>query len=446
MLRLTRLLVPCLLATLALSSLPSSLQGDVATASIPPATPPLRGRNTRVPTREVSQVDIREAQRSGFTESSGGNAQEGSGGQSVGLELRDGSSRDPKSDKIIDQAEDFSTQDWLNEVGEIGEILGVGSFSTVHAATNITNGQPLAIKMVKVPEDNDIFIVRLRREVNILMEMDHANIIRLLKVYEVPGKVNLVMERCQGGELFSLLEGMEFDEDGTRNIIPLGQSESEIFKFDEALVVEIVHQVLSVVEHMHSRKIVHRDLKLENVLFNEPYLSPNKRHEVKVVDFGFAKVLDEGEELYSACGSPHYAAPEVVAAKDSGVGYRFACDMWAVGVITYTLLCCQYPFDGETDGEVIQKVQTGDFTFPDHVTVSAEAEDFVRKLIVKDVGLRATAFEALQHPWIKRHEGIRDYLHELEVKGSTPKPRGGSDPIILKHMTSPVSSSLGLEG
>ena len=68
--------------------------------------------------------------------------------------------------------------------------------------------------------------------------------------------------------------------------------------------------------------------------------------------------------------SPHYAAPEVIMAKESGTGYRFECDMWAVGVICYTLLCCQYPFDGDSDLEVIKKVQKGTFDFPDHVKVT----------------------------------------------------------------------------
>ena len=105
----------------------------------------------------------------------------------------------------------------------------------------------------------------------------------------------------------------------------------------------------------------------------------------------FSKVLREGELLFSACGSPHYAAPEVISAKEKNVGYGLEVDMWAVGVITYTLLCCQYPFDGENDAEVIKRVLAGEFCFPDHVTISPEAQDFVRSLITVSREQRATA-------------------------------------------------------
>ena len=142
-------------------------------------------------------------------------------------------------------------------------------------------------------------------------------------------------------------------------------------------IVYILHQVLEAVKHCHDRSIVHRDLKMENVLLAEPWQHGDRR--VKLADFGFATVLKEHERLTSACGSPHYCSPEILAgsSKDSP-GYRLECDVWAVGVIAYSLLCCQYPFDGETDADVVKAVSKGEFDFGDHVKVSADAKHFVR--------------------------------------------------------------------
>mmetsp|Transcript_56575 Transcript_56575/g.132499 ORF Transcript_56575/g.132499 Transcript_56575/m.132499 type:complete len:442 (-) Transcript_56575:46-1371(-) len=361
---------------------PPSTQCNTATVSSQPS-PGLRGPGGRLPQREVSDPDLLKDINSGVHHH---------------IELKHA---EKQLELKSDQAKDHG---WVSEVGEVGEVLGVGSFSVVHAAKNVKTGQPLAVKMVKIPKDNEIFLRRLKREVKILKVLEHPNIVKLVNVFEAPTKVNLVMERCDGGELFNLLEGMEFEEDGTRMWVPPGPNgEQNSFEFSEGLVVDIVYQILAAVRYMHDRNIVHRDLKLENVLLEEPYCAADRVHHVKVVDFGFAKALEPTEELFSACGSPHYAAPEVIRAKDSGVGYRYECDMWAMGIITYTLLCCQYPFDGENDQSIISKVQTGDFSFPAHVTVSAEAQDFVRSLVQVNPQVRLTAAEAVEHPWIKKH-------------------------------------------
>jgi len=339
---------------------------------------------------------------------------------------------------------------WVSEVGEVGEVLGVGSFSVVHAAKNVKTGQPLAVKMVKIPKDNEIFLRRLKREVKILKGLEHPNIVRLVNVFEAPTKVNLVMERCDGGELFNLLEGMEFEEDGTRMWVPPGPNgELNSIEFAEELVVDIVYQILSAVRYMHDRQIVHRDLKLENVLLEEAYSAADRVHHVKVVDFGFAKVLEPKEQLFSACGSPHYAAPEVVRAKDSGVGYRFECDMWAMGIITYTLMCCQYPFDGESDASIIAKVQAGEFSFPPHVKVSAEAQDFVRALIQVNPQQRLTAAEALEHPWIKQHVGrgsrVVEECGKLSLKGGSGASKRWTPGGDASYLGVPISSLSSLE-
>ncbi|EKX48498.1 hypothetical protein GUITHDRAFT_162379 [Guillardia theta CCMP2712] len=372
--------------------------GDAVSTSIHAATPPTHSK--RMPAREVSHVDVTQAPpvapvssrrtRAGVPISREVSTVDVTQQNAEDLKLRTGHEANPQQSK---------SDDWLSELGELGDVLGVGSFSVVHAAKNLTSGQILAVKIVRIPHDNPIFVKRLKREVSILQEIDHPNIVKLVRVHETPDCCRMVTERCFGGELFSLLEGIEFEADGVRNWV---SPEGKVIQFTESCIVDIVYQVLSAVKYLHDRKIVHRDLKLENVLLVDDY-KEGSFPLVKVVDFGFAKVLKEGETLVSACGSPHYASPEVVGAKNTGVGYRFECDMWAMGVICYTLLCCQYPFDGDSDVDVINRVQKGDFEFPDHVKISPEAEDFVRGLVCVDITKRTTAKEALKHPWIVKN-------------------------------------------
>jgi len=381
------------------------------------------------------------------------------GGQAPKLELRSGSEDgiEMLNEGDHDCVTEEEANEWQSQIVYSGEVLGVGSFSVVHAARNISSGQQLAVKIVRIPADNAIFIKRLTREVKILRDIEHPNIVQLAKVLESPTTCNLFMERCDGGELFTLLEGMEFSDDGVRSLVTSEGAEPQ--EFTEANVVHIIHQILSAVNHCHERHIVHRDLKLENVLLVNPWVDGG-RH-VKVADFGFAKVLREGEHLISACGSPHYAAPEVILAKESGVGYRFECDMWAVGVICYTLLCCQYPFDGDSDLEVIKKVQKGVFDFPDHVKVSEDAEDFIRKLVCLKTDERYTSSQALDHPWINRliaegetsADSMRAWLDSKlaakkllpmeEAKTKSPFGPGGAGMPMATQEQTPAQESYG---
>jgi len=409
-------------------------------------TPPTETRMSMgAPRREVSHVDMTAMKQ---------------GAPAPKLELRCGSEdgtvsspNEGEQDYVADEEDEI---EWRSQIVYSGEVLGVGSFSVVHAARNISSGQQLAVKIVRIPADNAIFIKRLTREVKILREIEHPNIVQLAKVLESPTTCNLFMERCDGGELFTLLEGMEFGDDGVRSLVAKEGAVPE--EFTEANVVHIIHQILSAVHHCHERFIVHRDLKLENVLLVNSWVEGG-RH-VKVADFGFAKVLREGEHLISACGSPHYAAPEVILAKESGVGYRFECDMWAIGVICYTLLCCQYPFDGDSDLEVIKKVQLGVFDFPDHVIVSEDAQDFIRNLMCLQTADRFTATQALDHPWVRRliaegeasADGMRSKLDAIlaakkllpidEVTNTSPFGPGGEG-MPLKDVDTPAQEAYG---
>ena len=124
----------------------------------------------------------------------------------------------------------------------------------------------------------------------------------------------------------------------------------------------------------------------------------SRKHE-QVVDLGFSRQVS-GEEMFTACGSTLYIAPEVLASKSTKRGYGKECDLWAVGVMTYILLCCRPPFAGANSYEVGQAIRKGHFTYPDYALVSDEARELIGGLLTVDPKERLTAAEALDHPWI----------------------------------------------
>jgi len=325
---------------------------------------------------------------------------------------------------------------WRSRIVYTGEVLGVGGFSVVHAAKDVELGLQYAVKVVNIPKDNACFVRRLTREVRLLEELDHPNIVKLHKVLESSATCHLFMEHCQGGELLGLMEHMEFSDSGVRSLQFDNFNGGEPLEFTEEQVVFILHQVLQAVKHCHDRNIVHRDLKMENLLLCQPW-QHSDRH-VKLADFGFATVLEADEHLTSACGSPHYCSPEVLNGNTpDSPGYRIEGDMWAVGIVAYSLLCCQYPFDGDNDSDVVKAVAAATFEFPDHVVVSADAQDFVRSLIVRDIKERYTVDEALAHPWIAQNVAAgtahaASLAHRLERERERGAGEGFHLPKVLE--------------
>jgi len=179
------------------------------------------------------------------------------------------------------------------------------------------------------------------------------------------------MELVSGGELFQEI---------------LSRSEP----YYEKDAADIVRQLFTALEYMHSLGIAHRDLKPENLL-----LSGDKKT-IKISDFGFSK--DEGETLKTACGTALYVAPEVLTASE----YDTSCDVWSIGVITYILLSAHIPFDGANEQEIFQKIMQAKYSFPQKIfgTVSELAKDFISNIFVVDPKKRMTAADCLKHPWL----------------------------------------------
>ena len=221
-----------------------------------------------------------------------------------------------------------------------------------------------------------------RKEITILrMCAQHSHIINLHDSFESSTYIFLVLEMCCKGELFDYL--------------------TEVVTLSEKRTRQIMRQLLEAVEYCHSMNIVHRDLKPENILLDDTM-------NVKLSDFGFATILSEGDELTDLCGTPGYLAPEVlkVSMYEDAQGYGRAVDMWALGVIMYTLLVGCPPFWHRKQMYMLRNIMEGKYSFssPEWEDVSEHPKDLISRFLVVDPEKRITAKDALAHPFFKREE------------------------------------------
>lgn len=254
----------------------------------------------------------------------------------------------------------------------MGKTLGIGSFGKVKVAEHVLTGHKVAIKIlnrrkIKAMDMDE----KVRREIKILRLFMHPHIIRLYEVVETPTDIFVVMEYVKSGELFDY-------------IVEKG-------RLGEAEVLRFFQQILSGVEYAHRNMVVHRDLKPENLLLDS-------RLNVKIADFGLSNVMRDGHFLKTSCGSPNYAAPEVIS------GRLYAgpeVDVWSCGVILYALLCGSLPFDDENIPNLFKKIKGAIYTLPSHL--SAGARDLIPRMLFVDPLKRITIPEIRQHSWFAMH-------------------------------------------
>ncbi|MFT7805181.1 death-associated protein kinase 2-like [Arapaima gigas] len=268
----------------------------------------------------------------------------------------------------------------VEDLYEIGEILGSGHFGQVREVLERATGTHWAGKFLKLRKaaNSRLGVERknVEKEVEILQSLQHCNIMALKDVFESRSEVVLIVELIRGGELFDFIAAKE--------------------TLSESDAIEFIEQILHGVEYMHSKHIAHFDLKPENVMLSDK-LVPHPH--IKIIDFGLAQRLTPGEEYRSLCGTPQYIGPEVINYEP----LNEATDMWSIGVITYILLSGISPFQGDTDEETLRNIVAMNYEFDDFhfKQTSSMAKDFIQKLLVKDQIERMTAKECLLHPWIK---------------------------------------------
>ncbi|XAO25315.1 hypothetical protein I312_104137 [Cryptococcus bacillisporus CA1280] len=259
--------------------------------------------------------------------------------------------------------------------------LGTGSFGKVKLATHAVTGHQVALKLINrskitTPDMN----ARVKREIQYLKVLRHPHIIKLYEVITTPTDVIMVMEYA-GEELFNYIV-----QKGKH-----GMTEDEARRFFQ--------QMISAIEYCHKHHIVHRDLKPENLFLDS-------RRNIKIGDFGLSNLMTDGDFLKTSCGSPNYAAPEVISGKlYSGP----EIDVWSAGVIMFVLLCGKLPFDDEHIPTLFKKIENGVFHIPSHV--SEPARHLLKRMLEVDPLKRCTIAEIRQMPFFQ--ENLPRYLQPL---------------------------------
>ncbi|KAM1187568.1 hypothetical protein ACFX2J_023476 [Malus domestica] len=255
---------------------------------------------------------------------------------------------------------------------KLGKTLGIGSFGKVKIAEHALTGHKVAIKILNRRKIKNMEMEeKVRREIKILRLFMHPHIIRLYEVIETPSDIYVVMEYVKSGELFDyIVEKGRLQEDEARNFF---------------------QQIISGVEYCHRNMVVHRDLKPENLLLDS-------KCNVKIADFGLSNIMRDGHFLKTSCGSPNYAAPEVISGK---LYAGPEVDVWSCGVILYALLCGTLPFDDENIPNLFKKIKGGIYTLPSHL--SPGARDLIPRMLVVDPMKRMTIPEIRHHAWFQAH-------------------------------------------
>jgi serine/threonine protein kinase len=249
----------------------------------------------------------------------------------------------------------------------LGRTLGSGSTGKVKRATNKTTGQVVAIKII--PKARFTFNLDLerktRREIALMRLMDHPHLLKLYDVCESPHHIYIVLELAPHGPLFDFIVARE--------------------RLEPPLAIQYFREIVYGIDYLHTHGFCHRDLKPENLLLDT-------RDHLKIGDFGFARWM-KTDKVGTACGSPHYAAPEVMS------GNRYdgrAADIWSCGIILYALLTGTLPFDDPSYRGVVSKVRVGRYKMPS--ALPPDARDLISRIIVRDVEKRITMKDLKAHP------------------------------------------------
>ncbi|XP_037033962.1 calcium/calmodulin-dependent protein kinase type II subunit delta-like [Bradysia coprophila] len=278
---------------------------------------------------------------------------------------------------------------------ETYEKLGEGAFGTVRRCIEKRTREEFAVKIIektmgKVDLQNVLY------EAEICRKLQHPNIVRLLETFNERDQLYLVFDLVVGGELFHDVTNLQF--------------------YSEVLASQCMQEILQAVKFCHKNGVVHRDLKAENILLT----SKTKPSSIKIADFGLAvEVRGDERGWFGMAGTPLYMAPEIL----ERYHYGKPVDMWSCGVILYLLLIGDEPFVGRTENDLNKKIKAGVYHYPTSRkdSISAEAKDFVKRMLTLNPDERITASEALKHPWIRQPEVVAPRVHLAKTIGHLKK-------------------------
>lgn len=253
----------------------------------------------------------------------------------------------------------------------VGAIIGRGEFATVKLGEHTASGRKVALKFLEKQRMDQ----NVQREITNQGGLCHKHVIKMVEVLEAGDLICMALEYAPGGDLFDhIVRHVRLKEDEAKRIFS---------------------QLADGVQHCHNQMVVHRDLKPENILLDADC-------NVKIADFGLSSQWRPGQVLTESCGSPNYAAPELLSKNCSYEGPEI--DLWSCGVILYTLLCGELPFDEDNYSSLFRKIKNGRYTIPGYVPVAPKG--LIVKMLTVDPSARIGLQEIRQHFWLKGEEEV----------------------------------------
>ncbi|KAL4101894.1 hypothetical protein PRIC1_005642 [Phytophthora ramorum] len=294
-------------------------------------------------------------------------------------------------------------------IGEyvLGETIGKGTFGKVKLGLHLLTGEKVAVKILekkRIVQAADV--ERVAREIKILKRNRHPNVIQLYEVIDSPERIFLIMEHVDGGEMFEYIVAHH--------------------RIREPEAAFLFRQIVDGLAYLHSNEVTHRDLKPENLLLQANRHHNPRQHQqqppptllVKIVDFGLSNMHDGGRLLRTACGSPCYAAPEMIQGR---MYHGPVADMWSLGVVLFAMVCGFLPFEDSNTNLLYKKILSANYKMP--TFLSANAQDLIRRILETDPEKRYTVDKIRQHPWLAGVQtpdlssfGVSDNAKSDEVK------------------------------
>lgn len=290
------------------------------------------------------------------------------------------------------------------------KLIGKGAFGKVTLGIHKLTGKYVAIKTIDKKFMKDEFSRRkVFQEVYILKKIRHANVIRLLEVFEDTEHILIVMEYAAGGDLLRYV----------RAAGPLSESHAR----------EIFRQIVYGLGHIHARSVLHRDIKLDNILMDSD-------GGVKICDFGVSKIVSKDDTVREQCGTPAYIAPEVIGNE----GYQgFYIDHWSLGVLLYAMLTANVPFKAKNMEELLEVIKTKKVAFP--VKISENAMDLIKSLLRLNPIERLSIPEILSHAWMQGEskeefcEGNSSiYVNSKDCAGKDESVTGSINVVRMRNL------------